>query len=373
MRGRRGRVVPFLTALVALMALALTWAVPPITASSTDPDGDGLPSTFERDRTRTDPRTRDTDRDGIPDGADDPDGDGLSNAGERRFGTDPRDPDTDDDLISDWHEDSDGDGRADGRSQDRRRVPSDLRPTLAAAFDRPASHKACHQGQRSSVVRVCVSGRPGGVRVVLIGDSHALQWRGPLERLARSRGWRVSFITKSACPIADIRASMSSCPVWRAAAIRRVRAIRPSIIVVSQHVRLVADDGTIDPGEARRWQAGMARSLRRLDRAGGTVVLLGDTSRFGSDPVACLRRHPDDVSACSIRRATAVSEARVAVERAAAAEAGVRHRRTDHLSCPYDPCPVVVERTLVAYNEGHMTVRYATSLWRGLGRLLPRR
>jgi hypothetical protein len=353
-----------------MLALA---GLAPTGAAASDPDGDRLRTTFERERTQTDPRDRDTDRDGIPDGAEDPDGDELSNAGEQRFGTDPFDADTDGDGIDDWHEDSDGDGRADGRTQDRRSLPSGLRPTLKGAYDRPASHKACHQGQRSAVVKACVVAKAGGVRVVLFGDSHALQWRAPLERLAKARGWRVWSITKSACPVADIPTNQPACSAWRAAAIRRIAAIRPSIVITSEHVRLVADDGTIDPAEAGRWQAGMTRTLRRLDRAGGRVFLLGDTSEFGKDPVGCLKRHRSDISACSVRRAAAISEERVGIERAAAFAAGVRYRRTDQLSCPYDPCPVVIGRVLVAYNTGHMTMHYASGLWRGLGQLLPRR
>jgi hypothetical protein len=207
--------------------------------------------------------------------------------------------------------------------------------------------------------------------VVLIGDSHALQWRGPLERIARARGWRVWSMTKSACTMADIPSSQATCRPWREAAIRRVASIRPAIVIVTSHLRWVRDDGSIDTAQARRWREGMSRTLRRLDKRAGTVILLSDTPSYGPDPVACLRRHRDDISACSVRRASAVPEARVAIEDAAADAARVRSRRTDHLTCQYDPCPLVLERTLIAYDHGHMTVRFATTLWRGLARLLP--
>ncbi len=108
--------------------------------------------------------------------------------GEQRFRDDPRDPDTDGDGIDDWRDDADLDGRVDGLTQDRRRLPSGLRPGLTTAFDRPESHAACHQGQRSAVVLACRFGPRAGIRVVLIGDSHALQWRAPLERIAKARG-----------------------------------------------------------------------------------------------------------------------------------------------------------------------------------------
>lgn len=340
-----------------------------VMTTSSDRDADRLGDRFEVEASMTDPRSADTDRDGIRDGAEDPDGDRLSNVGEQLYGRDPLDPDTDDDLVDDWHEDGDGDGRADGMTQDRRRVPSGLRPPLGAAFDRPASHASCHQGQRSSVVLVCRVTRRGGVRVVLLGDSHALQWRGPLAKVAKARGWRVWVVTKSACQIADVATPNRTCRAWREAAIRKVGALDADIVIVGGHLRFVNDDGSIMQRRARQWREGMSRSLRRLDRVAGAVVLLGDTPRFG-DVVRCLKRHPRDMSACSRRRDVAVPEARVAVERQAAERAGVRYGRTDHLTCPYDPCPAIIERTLVAYDQGHLTVRFATSLWRGLDRLL---
>jgi hypothetical protein len=55
-------------------------------------------------RERTDPRRRDSDRDGRPDGREDRDRDGLRNAGEDSTGNDPIDSDSDDDGVEDGDE-----------------------------------------------------------------------------------------------------------------------------------------------------------------------------------------------------------------------------------------------------------------------------
>jgi hypothetical protein len=44
-----------------------------VAAASTDPDGDGLPTTFELTRSKANPYKADTDGDGIRDGSEDPD------------------------------------------------------------------------------------------------------------------------------------------------------------------------------------------------------------------------------------------------------------------------------------------------------------
>jgi hypothetical protein len=113
--------------LVALVLGGLVFAAP--NALAADRDHDGLPDRWEHkhhlsttkksangdpDRDRVDngnelregtnPRDRDSDNDGRPDGREDRDRDHLSNAAEDRTANDPRDRDTDDDGIEDGAE-----------------------------------------------------------------------------------------------------------------------------------------------------------------------------------------------------------------------------------------------------------------------------
>ena len=266
-----------------------------------DADGDRLRNRWEIRVAGTDPRAVDSDLDGTHDGAEDPDGDELSNAGEQRYGTDPHDPDTDGNGTDDWWSDANADGVADGKTQDRRRVPSGLLPPLWDPFDRSLSDSRCHQGKTSAAVKTCSVGGSGR-RVVLIGDSHAQQWRPALERIARVRGWRLTFITKASCPVADIRVGEPSCMTWRAAAFDLIASIKPSMVIVSEHNGYAAVGVHSVKERGRLWRAGLTRSLERLDGIAGRVVLLGDTSRFGTDPIGCLRANRDDLSACSVRR-----------------------------------------------------------------------
>jgi hypothetical protein len=88
-------------------------------------------------------------------------------------------------------------------------------------------------------VKTCVFGSPSSAtNIVLFGDSHAIQWFNPLERIVESRGWKLTTIVKSGCPATDVRitgseaTSATACGLWRAEAIRRIVALRPSIVFI---------------------------------------------------------------------------------------------------------------------------------------------
>jgi hypothetical protein len=109
-------------ALAAMLVLAASAAAKPqrlpkgwakknhVSQPSRDNDRDGL-SNWGEWRSATNPRKRDTDHDGVRDGAEDRDRDGLRNADEVALGTDPRKRDSDRDGLRDGDEEYDVDGR----------------------------------------------------------------------------------------------------------------------------------------------------------------------------------------------------------------------------------------------------------------------
>ncbi len=115
--GRDPGVARATAGVVAALALAAMLGAPAPVSAFTDSDGDGLSNAFERDRSLTNPRRRDTDRDGIRDDREDPDRDGLRNRYEMLALTHPRRADTDRDGLRDGAENPDGDGLSNAREQ----------------------------------------------------------------------------------------------------------------------------------------------------------------------------------------------------------------------------------------------------------------
>lgn len=348
-----------------------------------DPDSDRLRVGFELGQSDTDPGSADTDRDGIRDGAEDPDGDGLSNAGEQRFRTDPHRRDTDRDRRSDWREDADRDGRPNGLEQDGRRLPPNLTPSLRAApRDVPASTvAACHSRRGRSYPGSCAFGPRDGKVVLLMGDSHAVHWFPAIVRVAQDRGWRLITMTKAACPIADVRSIRhgkrdTACWTWRRRAIEKAERLKPALIIVANIGTTDFVGGkrhSTDARTSRLWREALTRSLRRLRRISTTrtVVVLGDTQRWSRELYECLADHPSDVGFCAPRDDDPRTIHWDRVTRQAAKTAGVSFEATRKLACPYDPCPLVVDRFFVSRDGGHLTATYSAQLWRGMARRLP--
>lgn len=342
-------------------------------ALATDSDGDGLSDAFEICY-GLNPLSPDSDGDGLLDPAEDPDGDLLSNLGEQQFGTSPARKDTDHNGVSDWNEDADHDGIANGIEQDARHVPAHLRPSLRnARDDTPVSYgDGCHSSVHDSAVHPCVYGDVHAtIEVAILGNSHAAQWLPALIAIGNTDAWRIRSVTKSGCPAVPERyaagtyAAGRSCTTWRKAAIEWLRGHPPDLIVVSDFrgYSIVDRNGRrLDSADRQdAWKKGLSKLLDALPASSGKFVL-GDTPRMRVDPVACLREHRTNISACETSRREANNWAHVAAERSAAASSGAHYRTLTGQVCPYDPCPVVVGHYLIWREESHLTATYARLL-----------
>jgi hypothetical protein len=362
--------------LALLLAAAMCAFALPAAAADGDSDGDGLWDRFEERWGATDPTMRDTDRDGVKDGLEDEDGDRLSNLGEQRFHTDPTNADTDGDGKRDGAEDYNKNGKSNAADQDTRPVPKDLTPDPSEAFwDVPDSYSnGCHTSAASAIIRPCDYGDPGAeTSVAIFGDSHALQWLPALDKAGREEGWRVTSLTKSACPSVDVTFSGAAydeyatpCRRWRASALEWLAQNPHDVVIVSNAGRypVTDEEGERLFGEAKEplWQAGLSRVIEALP-AETQGVVLADTPNLRRNPVSCLAGSGVMISDCTTRRGQALFPEHDETERQAAQETGAIFASLNENVCPYDPCPVVSESTLVWRNESHLTATFAQQLW----------
>ncbi len=263
-------------------------------------------------------------------------------------------------------------------------VPGDLVPSLAAVRDDiPVIYAdACHAESRETQPPACVYGEAGSsTSVFLIGDSHAAHWFPTFERLATERGWRLVSLTKSACPVADLRVYNASlkreyveCTDWRAAVLQRIADERPALVVISDsRAGKLWNDGTpVDTTDREDlWAAGLERAIRAIDEVADHVLVLGDTPNPLGDPPVCLSDHLDDALACATPTSKALAPRRTATEREVSAATGATFIDPSPWLCPTEPCPAIIGRVLVYRDGHHMTTPFASALAPYLEPLLP--
>jgi hypothetical protein len=258
-----------------------------------------------------------------------------------------------------------------------RGVPSNLKPSLEnAKSDRPTPYiDRCHTQQNLTASKATclygdVTAKP---TIVLFGDSHALSWFPAVEAYAKIKKWRFYSLTMSSCWPSDIPAwnstthkLMTNCAIWRNNTLNQIVKLHPAYILVSgtRGFATVGPGNVVLTGQARAnaWQAGMVRTINRLKLASKHVILLSDTPASIFDPPVCLAAHLKSVLACSTPVDRAVSTAWLAIEKGVADSEKISWIDPTLWVCSTDPCPPIVDNTMIYVDGGHMTATFALSL-----------
>jgi len=207
--------------------------------------------------------------------------------------------------------------------------------------------------------------------VALIGDSHATHWRGALEVVAQTRGWRGFSLTRAGCPLSlampDLdRGRRSSCVRWRNAVFAWFRQ-HPDVrtVFVSQAAGL----GVRAPrGRSRDAYAirGFIRAWQRLPRTVREIIVLRDTPLARDSTPACVQRAMSAKrragEACALPRSFSIRRDRAAVAAVRPRTARVHLVDLTRFMCSPKLCYPVVGGVLVHKDITHMTPLFASTL-----------
>jgi len=210
--------------------------------------------------------------------------------------------------------------------------------------------------------------RDGAKTVVLLGDSHAAQWLAPLHALAQKHGWRLVALTKAVCPSVDVdvifyvtRSRYGPCAQWRERMFERIAALRPQLVVM-------ASSSGYGDVELPRWQAGLERSIERLQATGSRVAYIRDTPHTGLNVPTCWARADwwgwTPPQACTYPRAQDEERtaARVQFERAATQARGAAFIDLSAAICSSERCPTQRDGVLMFKDRTHLSEAFAASL-----------
>jgi peptidoglycan/LPS O-acetylase OafA/YrhL len=247
-----------------------------------------------------------------------------------------------------------------------RTVPANLTPSVGRA----------HADQPQPVLDGCLvrwlgvrgaSCRYGAARsrtsVVLFGDSDAAMWFPALDRVANANRWRLEALTKVTCPPVELSfwspvlgRPYRECDQWRANMLQRIRAERPSVVVLgaARHYGDVYHFQVYGPA----WISGLAKEVRLIRATGARVVVLGPTPKPAVDVPDCLSAHLSNAVACLTPRADAVNAAGLRAERQAALQAGGSYLDITPWLCTKASCAVMVGNLLAYRDDNHLSTTF---------------
>ena len=255
-----------------------------------------------------------------------------------------------------------------------------------ARDDKPLDNKGCYPlYDDTSVATDCEFGDPNGTKtIVLLGDSHAQQWREALARQAKAHHWKLYMWVKAECPFTDIRiwlpqfhGEYTGCRTWRAQVLKQLATLPHIDAILVSHassyvVHVMDPKGNhLRPSQmGALWTAGWKSMATELTSLASQVAVIRDVPRPRLDVPACLAAHHADASRCSPSRSDAywAQNQLTSLENAAM----VPHTSVidlDPLICPGDPCPVVASDGTIMYrDQDHLTMTYSLRLAGALGR-----
>ncbi|MGK0169805.1 MAG: peptidoglycan/LPS O-acetylase OafA/YrhL [Gammaproteobacteria bacterium] len=150
----------------------------------------------------------------------------------------------------------------------------------------------CDTWHYSSALKPCLmvpNNKVNVKEVYLVGDSVAVQWFSEMGKYLVAKNWKVTILTKSACPMVDqsfyyetIKSFYTVCDEWRKNVIELISEKRPSLVVFGS--------AALYPFSDDQWRDGIGSVVERVSASAEKVVLLGDAGGLGFDGPLCLAR-----------------------------------------------------------------------------------
>jgi hypothetical protein len=263
-----------------------------------------------------------------------------------------------------------------GRAGEQIALDSDFRKIGNALADVGNIPKGCWSEGKSFGAKICEFGTANATRsIALLGDSHAMQWVGPMRTATSRQGWGLIISMRLGCGASELNPYRLSeeanrCAGWRSQAIGKITSMHPTAVVISSYNGWtfrgdgVTSSNTITSDEVRM---GTRQTLAKFARAGIPVVVLRDTPLPPFDIPNCLARHVGGRLAaqkqCDFDATVALNATAFAAEHSAAdGLPNIYFLDMNDLICPGIRCEATREPWIVYRDKDHLTGSFAQSL-----------
>lgn len=208
--------------------------------------------------------------------------------------------------------------------------------------------------------------------VVLFGDSHAAAWFAGLNVVSHQQHWRLVFLGKEGCPVADVLVKRldgvwyHSCVIWRHNVERKIRRLHPNLLVLTSSdygSSAEPDSGPHTSQHQKVLLTGIARTFRTLRHPAAHVAFIANTPTLNQPAYQCVADHAADVYPCTVALTQAFKwpAVRQGDLRLAAANDITAVDPTPWF-CTATRCPVIANNILIYRDSQHITPEWAQFL-----------
>ncbi len=230
--------------------------------------------------------------------------------------------------------------------------------------------RKCHVNKKQTQPKVCTYGnQKSNKRILLIGDSHAIQWIPTLRILADDFDWRFLSLSKSACvfgdePVIDNKQRYVSCEKWNKLVMQFIGKFSPQVIVFSQFSRHKAFHSKDSQESAILLADSLERNWRILQKEGIQIVAIKDTPRMSGNIPECLSRNLTEPSSCDNLRKMVIDRPMQPDPLVIAAKKTPGVILVDLTSefCNKISCFALIDGNIVWRDSHHMTASFARTL-----------
>jgi hypothetical protein len=248
-------------------------------------------------------------------------------------------------------------------------APIEAAQDKSDAYDVQANGHDCWANAPRFRARKCSFGDADATRnVVLVGNSHAGQWLPTLQGIAATEGFRITTLLASRCAYAELRqqfdthALSSACLGWVQQTTRRIVALHPDLVVLSNRISVGAEGHAVEDSQ-ELYADGYAAVLGTLRSAGVRTLVVRDTPAPGSPQIPdCVAQNKDAYQNCDGTRGGWLPPApEEAAVQATHSPLVTLVDLTDHI-CGPTVCHAVTGGVITYFDGSHLTATYAATL-----------
>lgn len=180
----------------------------------------------------------------------------------------------------------------------------------------PTYRNDCHLRVGISNPKVCRYGsKSGKKRVLLFGDSHAAAWFGAVNRISKSKRYKMLNVTKSSCSSVP-NGGASDCRAWQSKALKQISAGkmgRIDLAIITNKSPAV----NATTAQVKRWSLGLDRTLKAVSKRAKRIIVLRDQPQLpiGTGYTSCLKRYLSNPRRCGAPASRSLSASIWAAEK----------------------------------------------------------